>query len=239
MASPCEQARETAARVRALLPRRAMRQMLARHAGMSVVEASVILTVLSLLTSAIAPVVRHTSDQARLARATSDLVGLHRAVEDFAESTGFTKFTADGRPDGPRVDLLVGAGERPDRPRAPEWSLEGGDGRVDLLDHHLIRNTPGGDVRHAYRAPSSPTSLGWRGAYLVGSVSPDPWGGRYMVNVRFMVQDEARAPGYDVFVYSAGPDGRGDTPFAIDGAVPSGDDLLLVVFKHPLATSPR
>lgn len=205
---------------------------------MSAVEATLILMVISLMTGTLAPVVRQTTDEARLTRATTDLASIRTAIEEFAESTSLVKFTTNGRADGPRIDLLVGAGEPAlaASTATADWArrLET-DGRVDLIDNHLVLNSPRGAARSAYERPATATALGWRGAYLGGPVDADPWGNRYMVNTKFMVKGDSSRPGFDVFVYSAGPDSRVDVPFAVDGAVPAGDDLLLLVFRHPLA----
>ncbi|MBI1875925.1 MAG: hypothetical protein HYS05_18835 [Acidobacteria bacterium] len=207
---------------------------------MSAVEATLVLMVVSLVTGTLAPVVRQTTDEARLARATTDLASIRTAIEEFAESTTLVKFTTNGRADGPRVDLLVGAGDIPvvESAIAADWARRTElDGRVDTIDNHLLLNAPRGSAVFGYERPAAPSGLGWRGAYLSGGVDTDPWGHRYMVNVKFMVATAGAQPGSDVFVYSAGPDGRVETPFAIDGAVASGDDLLLLVFKHSLAVT--
>lgn len=215
-----------------------MFRILRSHRGMSAVEATLILMVVSLVTGTLAPVVRQTTEEARLARATTDLASIRTAIEEFAESTNLVKFTTNGRADGPRIDLLVGAGDIAvvESASAADWARRPElDGRVDSIDNHLVLNAPRGSGASAYERPATPSGLGWRGAYLTGSVDADPWGHRYMVNVQFMVASDRARPGSDVFVYSAGPDGRVDTPFAIDGAVGAGDDLLLLVFKHSLA----
>lgn len=208
--------------------------------GMSAVEATLILMVVSLVTGTLAPVVRQTTDEARLARATTDLASIRTAIEEFVESTSQVKFTTNGRPDGPRVDLLIGAGDVPvvSTTEGVDWGRKADeDLRVDFIDNHLVLNAPRGSARAAYDRPTLTGRLGWRGGYLTSSVEPDPWGHRYMVNAKFMVSTDRSRPGFDVVVYSAGPDGRADAPFAVDGAIATGDDLLLVVFKHSLADS--
>ncbi len=63
---------------------------------------------------------------------------------------------------------------------------------------------------------------------------------RYLVNSIFLTVATDARPGiregernggwsYDVFVISAGPNSVFETPFAIDGAYPRGDDIIYVL----------
>jgi type II secretory pathway pseudopilin PulG len=208
--------------------------------GLTLVETTIMLTVAAILTAALAPVGKRTIDISRLARAKADLSAINESILAFVDSTGLRQFSADGAPNGQRALLLVSDGDIPTEQTGagdPSW-LEPVDGTdVDFLERHLITNDPGGSDANAYRVPSTVTGKGWRGAYLTGPVTSDPWGNRYMVNVGFMVAPTRWGPFNDVWVYSAGPDEIVDTEFAVDGAVPRNDDLMLIVFRHPLAAS--
>lgn len=218
-----------------------MREKLGNAAGLSLVEATVILATISILTAALAPVAKRTTDIARITRATSDLSAIRQAILDFtAAKPNQLKFTVDGAVNGARVDLLVSDGDIPREVSgtgSAAWQrvVDNTTGKVDFLERHLVTNNPRGNVANAYAIPPNFNSPGWRGAFLSAPVDPDPWGNRYMVNTKFMVSSDDNPPWYDVFVYSAGPDEIIDTLFALDGAVPGNDDMILIVFRHPLA----
>lgn len=212
-------------------------------AGLSLVEATVILATISILTAVLAPVGKRTTDIARLARVSTDLSAIGQAILDFtAAKPNQTKFTINGAVNGARVDLLVSDGDIPREMSASgsaAWQrvVDNTTGKVDFLERHLVTNNPRGSAANDYDIPPNVNAPGWRGAFLSAPVDPDPWGNRYMVNVKFMVSRDKNPPWYDVFVYSAGPDEIIDTLFALDGAVPGNDDLILIVFRHPLAAN--
>jgi hypothetical protein len=115
-------------------------------------------------------------------------------------------------------DLLVGAGAVPaaSGPASSDWHESGP--AVGLLDHQLVIN----GANYTTNRPGAP--FGWRGAYLEQSVSSDPWGQRYAVNVGAM-----NTVGVDVVVLSAGPDGIVQSAFDVDGLPTGGDDVVSIV----------
>lgn len=208
--------------------------------GLTLIETTIMLTVAAILTAALAPVGKRTLDISRLARAKADLGAINQSILAFIDSTGLHKFTADGTSTGARVHLLVSDGDIPSDVSGAGSSawlapVDNATGSVDFLERHLVTNNPRGDGASTYKVPQTVTARGWRGAYLTGPITSDPWGNRYMTNVKYMVSETKWGPFYDVFVYSAGPDEIVDTPFAVDGAVPRHDDLMLIVFRHPFA----
>jgi hypothetical protein len=153
-----------------------------------------------------------------------------------------------------RVDLLVTQGEAPavdaSAVRAgagvTDWDDSLDHGAVQLLDHHLVTNTPGSLAANAYRTaaamsvttefdPDSGARFNaehaWRGAYLPGPLGPDPWGNRYAVNVEFLERPIGAGPAgqvNDVFVISAGSNGRIETRFDVDGVTGSNDVIYVI-----------
>ena len=182
--------------------------------------------------------------------------------------------TADGVPptrgDTGRLDLLVSDGDVPALSTAMAaeqiWTMPPDNLIVDTLANHLVENTPAGTTANRYRTPSDvivgapggnnidfaqSSSSGfnaphsWRGPYLRGPVSGDPWGNRYAVNVIFLDPSATQPnstfanngnatefPRFDVFVLSAGADEEIDTLAAQDGAVPGDDDFIEIVSSH-------
>ena len=189
--------------------------------GMSLMEVTVILSVLSVLTASVAPSVVDYIADARRVKAAGDVqvvaVGLARFLFD-----GNDAATAGG---GWRAcELLVGAGATPEAPGAnvEPWAAPMGAGGACGMDDHLVTNRSG----YAPMPASAGNWLrhGWSGPYVAG-VGPDPWGHRYAINTRHLADGSA----LDTIVLSAGPDGIVATPFSIDGVAPSGDDIMAVV----------
>jgi type II secretory pathway pseudopilin PulG len=153
-----------------------------------------------------------------------------------------------------RVDMLVTEGQTPAldaaavRPGAgvTDWDDAVNDAAIQVLDYYLVTNMPSNLAANAYRTAGSMTANtefdpdvgamfnsehAWRGAYLAGPIAADPWGNRYAVNVEFLERPLGAGPlgnVNDVFVMSAGSDGRIETRFAVDG-VTSGNDVIFVV----------
>jgi type II secretory pathway pseudopilin PulG len=254
--------------------------------GMSLIEATIVLSVVALLTAILAPAAAGYIDTSRQARTREDVQAIAEAIQLFIADNGENQFLRFGhgffseeppsRDDAAaaRVDLLVSDGDIPTLGSGVSsetfWTQAVGAAGdpVDTLANHLVQNTPGdealGDT--AYRNPSHIAVGGggtaidfaraesggfnapfaWRGAYLRGPVSGDPWGNRYAVNVAFLDPSASTAvtgtitgsftttdyPRLDVFVLSAGPDEEIDTPSAQDGAVPGDDDFIYLVSSH-------
>lgn len=222
--------------------------------GLTLIETTVMLSVLFILAGALSPVVSDSISTARAVRAQHDLdqiaiglVNLQRDVGALIPVGGTTAARdANGRP---VVGLLVSQG---DAPKLPEISGQGsvldgllpalkkpsqlprGDGLprawletpAELLDHHLRENRP------PYPEVAAGVGSGWNGPYLSKVIEGDPWGNRYMVNTAFSRFGAGHGGGRDrcaVFVISAGPDGIIQTPFEqpIDSASVRGDDLAV------------
>jgi len=141
--------------------------------GFTLVEVSIILMVLSVLSLVLLPGIGSYLRDARLARARGDLNAIHEAVVRFLEDTGEGVFrhighgnreTSDGGPSAPSspapvytLDMLISDGDTPDggdigdgwKWREP-WSGQ----PVDTLANHLVQNTPGHDLSARYRTPA-------------------------------------------------------------------------------------
>lgn len=212
---------------------------------MSLVEATIVLAVMSGLTAVLAPSIRDYIEQSRHARARADVAELASGMTRMLADIGETFFLRDGNgaasTDPPsrattnRVHLLVGDGmiqtiaASVDRAMGnTDWDdtldTPGSGADVWSFYDHLNSNAP------AYRAAADMSVAAqfdpdsgaqgnseffWRGAYLTAIIGPDPWGNRYMSNVEFLGHPAGSTPSEnDVFVLSAGPNGRVDTAFA-------------------------
>lgn len=204
--------------------------------GVTLVEATIVLTVAAILSAAAAPIASRAIDRARLARAVDDTRAIKTAIGNLLlEFTTFTPFTTTGLAGGATVQLLVSDGDIPRTIGAGGSALwddvvnPAAAQPVDFLERHLVTNTPGGAGAYT-TAGAAP----WRGAYISAPVDPDPWGNRYAVNVLHLRTTTSN----DVFVMSAGPDEEIDTAFTVDGATPGDDDIIAVIRRDPGRTVP-
>jgi hypothetical protein len=174
------------------------------------------------LAAALTPVVSGTIARSKVSRARIDTCAIRDAVLNMLDDTNALGVVADGsveRGCQDRCDLIVSDGDIPrlGNDGDAQWVRPVDYHNVDFMEYHLTSNRPGNDPDHGYRD--------WNGAYLAGPIGPDPWGNRYMVNVRYIVPGER----YDVVVISAGPDEEIDSQFKIDGFVPGDDDIICLV----------
>lgn len=198
-----------------------------RHArstgGFSLVEITIMLSVLTLLTSVLAPSIGDYVSDARLIKARSDMQMISVAVARFA----FDVTMEASKPDSwTRFDVLVGAGEIPasNTDETVAWISDPSSGRAAELDAHLVTNAAG-HSRRANGFGGGMFSRGWSGPYLSGGVGPDPWGYRYAVSVRHL----ADGSGANAIVLSAGPNGRVETAYNGHGVSYNSDDLTVVL----------
>ena len=194
-----------------------MTRTLASQRGLSLAEVTIMLTVLSVMSAALAPAIGDYVDDARQLRAASDVQTL---------AATFARFTVDVPADHstPRgwasADLLVGPGDAPRAGGDPAWTADIDGTKVASLEDHLVVNRPGYPVRHP--GPLG-AARGWRGAYVSG-LGPDPWGRRYAINTR-----SSRSAAADTIAISPGPNGIVETAFDADGITPGGDDIVAVI----------
>ena len=210
-----------------------------REQGLSLVEASIVLMVVSILTAVAAPSASRLLDRARFDRAVEDTNAIKTALVAWDDDLGsYGGFNVDGgSSSSDPVEMAVTDGDTP-----IEVSFEG-DERwihpvssptpdpgfliVDFFENHMALNNPfGGAATDAYPLGGGNT---WRGAYMNSPFDPDPWGNRYASNIAWL-----QAPGdtrNDVIVLSAGPDEQIDTGFEVDGTVPGDDDVIAVVAR--------
>jgi type II secretory pathway pseudopilin PulG len=234
--------------------------------GMSLIEVTIMLVVISILTGAMAPSVTRTVQQARLTRVTTDETAIKTAVTNFLTDTGLTGFAINGAGGGATPETLVSDGDIPVCTvpdsgcgsavgSTTEWRnvVDNTGGLTDFLERHLVTNNPRGASGNAYAI------AGWKGSYLNGPIRPDPWGNRYAVNVKWLRTNFSCAArtGGDVFVLSAGPDEQISTPYRFDwsstahaaacaaatalstaGAFPSGDDIIAIIRRDGTGTVP-
>jgi type II secretory pathway pseudopilin PulG len=138
--------------------------------GVSLVEATIMLTVIATLASALAPTMTDYIAAARQARAREDVQVIGNAIQDFIRDNAEIKFlrtakgaASNGQPpanrlDANRVDLLVSDGDvgvlGPGVAGETYWTQATNNAAVDSLSNHLVENLPGSAAANRYRNPS-------------------------------------------------------------------------------------
>jgi type II secretory pathway pseudopilin PulG len=234
--------------------------------GMSLVEASIILMTLATLTAVIAPTAGSYLEDARNTAAKEETEAIGTAILQLMNDVGTRCLRMEAHLDCSltnRVDLLLSQGVDPaiDLTSAPDFVLPDATSALeptvnwlpsasapqnqDLLEDQLIEN----DNASPYASPTftgggGPRSkLGWRGAYLSGPITGDPWNRRYQVNTLFLTvatdtpasgtpyNEGLREAGWnrDVIVLSAGSNRLIQTPFGSEAVTGVGDDIIYVI----------
>lgn len=213
--------------------------------GLSLVEVTIMLLVLMLLTGVLAPSIFDFVNDARWVKVKEDCEAIGVSVARLTRDVGpCVKFTgAQKCTKANRVDLLYSDGPDVTAGDVDSWDFNSpGDiamtlnwykdtARGDRMEDQFVTNGP------MYGTPASlgtftavgpQFGLGWRGAYLASPIGPDPWGSRYLVNSVFLsvakdaswgTGEGAKSGGWskDVFCISAGPNSRYETAFGGNG----------------------
>lgn len=187
---------------------------LASAAGFSAVETSAVLAATSLLSATAVPHIQEYVASARTIKAAGDVRVIAVSILRLTFDVGRI-----GRDQRLRPAMLVSAGDVPVASTVDQrpWGAPLDGAAVQTLDAHLVDNAAG------YTAARDQPSR-WRGPY-VDSMSADPWGFRYAVNVGLLGGRDGQA----VLVLSAGPNGLVETPFAMVGLRQGGDDVVSVI----------
>jgi type II secretory pathway pseudopilin PulG len=223
--------------------------------GMTLIESSVILAVIAVLTAILAPEVQGYIDRARIVRTREDVQTIGTAIQSFFTDTGETQFLIDGsngagnqtpptRADAQRVNLLVSDGDIPLLATAVATSslwtqTVNSGGTVDTLANHLVENarmTSGvepKDTNKRYRNPTD-ISVGGGGnnidfarAESGGFNALYAWRGPYL---RGPVEADPWGNRYAVNTVFLDPDAASGTIGGVPGAFANTDYPRLDVF---------
>ena len=241
--------------------------------GLSLVEATLVVMIVAGLATVVAPTIGAYLEDARQVAATHDAQAIGSGILQLLKDTGSRCLRENGANDctkANRVDLLVSGGEEPrgiDLTLAPDatvpdsdavsgggtlnWLPDGdapGAGQQDTIDNQLVENdNPSGSYALVSFTGGGPrVRLGWRGPYVTGPITSDPWGAMYQANTVFLTvatnatdgagspddtQEGLREAGWrrSVLVLSAGSNGLVETPFGASGTSAGGDDVIYVL----------
>jgi type II secretory pathway pseudopilin PulG len=211
--------------------------------GLSLVEVTIMLLVLMLLTSVLAPSIFDFIKDAERVKVKEDCEAIGLSIARLVRDVGNCLTVAAGACTlTNRADLLYSDGTpASDTSNSvtlgatisnivnPTWALVVAGTTDDSLANQLVSNNPGyaTPVTNLWGNMSNPLPLfrtGWRGAYLSPPIGPDPWGHQYYVNSEFLSVATTSATGtgegqqsggwsYDTFCISAGENGIITTSF--------------------------
>ncbi len=186
----------------------------AAERGMSLVEVTIILLVLMLVTSVLAPSIYDYIVDARTVKVKEDCEAIGMSVMRLVRDVGpCLKFDAsqDCSSDN-QVQMLYSAGPPDGWPQGPGYS--------DLLENQMTNNAAG-----------YPASM-WRGGYLSSAINADPWGTAYAVNIGYLAPQTGDDCEVNTFCLSAGPNRKYETPATGNGnggVTRGGDDFVYVI----------
>lgn len=200
--------------------------------GFTLVEVIVVLSVILLLTGIAVPMLTSYMEDGRRARAEAECKVVGAAVMSFYKDAGVFPTRNNAGANNSVYTLFTGPTMPSTSPFTAghnwiTWGMSAA--RGDLLNNHLLTNTPRGAAAAAY--PTTGTNQ-WRGPYLAGSSPLDPWGRPYVINV--IAGYYSHATNYKrLFVISAGPNGRFDTSAnATSTTDVSGDDIGMLMSQQ-------
>jgi hypothetical protein len=176
--------------------------------GLSLVEVTIMLLVLMLLTGVLAPSIFDFVMDARWVKVKEDCeaigVSVARVTRDVGPCLKFDAATPCNTSnrvdllysDGPAVTTADLGGEAagnafPAANLAQALNWSDWERRGDSMENQFVTNAgpryPTVADRYAVTSPVGPLfGLGWRGAYLAPPIGPDPWGSKYVVNSAFL-----------------------------------------------------
>jgi type II secretory pathway pseudopilin PulG len=185
--------------------------------GFSAVEATIILSTISVLAAAAVPALGDYLQETRRARASEDVRVIARALSHVSDDL----LSRAGVPGGLQtLNVVVGPGDVPIVGSGVDavWGTPSNGTGVGSINDHLMVN----GVGYPMAGSDLPVGInGWKGPYLDRPVGVDPWGHRYAV--RFGHGKAATV------VLSAGADGVITTVDGPAGLMPAGDDVLSVI----------
>jgi uncharacterized membrane protein YgcG len=179
--------------------------------GLSLVEVTIMLLVLMLLTGVLAPSVFDFVNDAKWVKVKEDceaiglsVMRLTRDVGPCLKLNGAGACTKDNRvellhSDGPDVTADMLSGEA----QTPVWNSNGyytthlnwDSAQGDTMENQFVINA--GAYPVASGSQVGPLfGLGWRGAYLAPPIGSDPWGRQYLVNSAFLARTAGSTPSY-------------------------------------------
>lgn len=177
--------------------------------GLSLVEVTIMLLVLMLLTSVLAPSIFDFVNDAKWVKVKEDCEAIGITIARITRDVGpCLKFNGNGActmsnrveilysdgPDTVNADLAgsaaTGYTNANITPSPINWNNDSQANVGDTMEDQFVTNGPGYNTPALNYPSSYPVGplfgIGWRGGYLAPPIGPDPWGKRYLVNSVFL-----------------------------------------------------
>ncbi|MEW5982365.1 MAG: type II secretion system protein [Acidobacteriota bacterium] len=190
--------------------------------GLSLIEVTIMLLVLMLLTSVLVPSIFDFIKDAQRVKVKEDCEAIAVSIARLFRDTNCVAQNGSAVPVDCEIlniaGILYSDGNEPsiDLVDAPNFTPAGSTAECatynwddpfdaapcaafDTLESQLVRNDPAYKTPGALGFAQNPLPLfttGWRGAYLAPPIGPDPWGSTYLVNTLFLrVANDANCSG--------------------------------------------
>ena len=172
------------------------------EAGVTLIEAAIVIATVAVLAAIMAPSAAVYIDQARQAKAREDVKTISDAINAFIDDNAEHQFLINGsngasneipptRLDSNRVNLLVSDGDLPTLSAAVAgetlWTQAVNGTTIDTLSNHLAENAPGESANARYRNPSDITiatpggnNIDFARSESSGFNAPYAWRGAYL-----------------------------------------------------------
>lgn len=196
--------------------------------GFTLIEAIVVIAVLSILAGALVPLAIKNIDDSKIAAAKADVKAIAAAITNLRYHTGKYPHLPDSGDYYTNHLYLIYSSKQFVQPTYGFSDTSGytNMSRNEPLFNHLIQNKPGASNHYD----------NWGGPYLA-SDKLDPWGRSYIVTVIGYAHCLNNYGWPYVWVISAGPDTRLDTSASVGGSngAPdgqlAGDDVGLLIYQ--------
>ena len=195
--------------------------------GFTLLEVAAVVAIIAVLGAVVTPMVIDKIAESRNLAVRDDCKKIGLAITAFykdtgkwpASSAGTATYSAILRSGNETGDL--GAAAHDPRGATTISNTHGPwpTGPVDLLDNHLVTDSPGG-TDNVY---SQTRKLNWRGPYSESFNKRDPWGSNYLVYIKAMHTATTGTPKEYGWIISAGPNVTLQTGIKDDKL--QGDDL--------------
>jgi prepilin-type N-terminal cleavage/methylation domain-containing protein len=200
------------------------------HSGFTLIEMAVVLAIIAILAAMLTPLITSYIDQARQTRAVADVGSIAKAYILYYRDTGtYPVFNSGSSSSGtPSMNCQV-SGTTVSTPSSNHADWTGGTAlncvtsTTRLIRNYLNVNTMGFSTGNNFGGAA------YRGPYLDGLDTLDPWSNAYVVNSKALNPNDNTQW---AFVISAGPNGTLETdPWQAKTSafVTSGDDITSLI----------